>query len=108
MGIRARIFAIDAVLRFKIVGIGPGPMPIQCRTYLLSSHMTLQRHQPSIPLLTQDTFMAVTLPDHVDIVIRNDRWASTWLRASRRIAIWKSGLPGSAEAVVYGREIRST
>jgi hypothetical protein len=36
--------------------------------------MTLQRHQPSIPLLTQDTFTAVTLPDHVDIVIRNDRW----------------------------------
>ena len=36
--------------------------------------MTLQRHQPSIPLLTQDSFTAVTLPDHVDIVIRNDRW----------------------------------
>jgi hypothetical protein len=36
--------------------------------------MTLQRHQPSIPLLTQDTFTAVTLPDHVDIVIRNDGW----------------------------------
>jgi hypothetical protein len=36
--------------------------------------MTLQRHQPSIPLLTQDTFTAVTVPDHVDIVIRNDRW----------------------------------
>jgi hypothetical protein len=36
--------------------------------------MTLQRHQPSIPLLTQDTFTAVTLPDHVDIVIRNDSW----------------------------------
>jgi hypothetical protein len=36
--------------------------------------MTLQRHQPSIPLLTQDTFTALTLPDHVDIVIRNDRW----------------------------------
>ena len=35
--------------------------------------MTLQPHQPSIPLLTQDTFTAVTLPDHVDIVIRNDR-----------------------------------
>jgi hypothetical protein len=33
----------------------------------------LQRHQPSIPLLTQDTFTAVTLPDHVDIVICNDR-----------------------------------
>jgi hypothetical protein len=36
--------------------------------------MTLQRHQPSIPLLTQDAFTAVILPDHVDIVIRNDRW----------------------------------
>jgi hypothetical protein len=36
--------------------------------------MTLPRHQPPIPLLTQDTFTAVTLPDHVDIVIRNDRW----------------------------------
>jgi len=36
--------------------------------------MTLQPHQPSIPLLTQNTFTAVTLPDHVDIVIRNDRW----------------------------------
>jgi hypothetical protein len=36
--------------------------------------MTLQRHQPSIPL-TQDTFTAVILPDHVDIVIRNDRWS---------------------------------
>ena len=35
--------------------------------------MTLQRHQPSIPLLTQDTFTAVTLPDHADFVIRNDR-----------------------------------
>jgi hypothetical protein len=33
----------------------------------------LQRHQPSIPLPTQDTFTAVTLPDHVDIVTRNDR-----------------------------------
>src|SRR5258708_38258808 len=49
-------------------------MPIQCGTYLLISHMTLQRHQPSIPLLTQDSFTAVTLPDHVDIVIRHDRW----------------------------------
>jgi hypothetical protein len=36
--------------------------------------MTLQRHQLSIPLLTQDTFTAVTLTDHIDIVIRNDRW----------------------------------
>jgi hypothetical protein len=36
--------------------------------------MTLQRHQPSIPPLTQDTLTAVTLPDHVDIVIRDDRW----------------------------------
>jgi len=35
--------------------------------------MHLQHHQPSIPLLTQDAFMAVILPDHVDIVIRNDR-----------------------------------
>jgi hypothetical protein len=35
--------------------------------------MTPQRHQPSIPLLTQDAFTAVTLPDHVDIVIRIDR-----------------------------------
>jgi len=35
--------------------------------------MALQRH-PSIPLLTQDSFTAVTLPDRVDIVIRNDRW----------------------------------
>ena len=69
-----RILAIDVVLRFKIIGIGCSPMPIQCRTYLLSSHMTLQRHQPSVPLHTQDTFTAVILPDHVDIVIRNDRW----------------------------------
>ena len=36
--------------------------------------MTFQRHQPSMPLLTQDTFTAVTLPNHGDIVIRNDRW----------------------------------
>jgi hypothetical protein len=36
--------------------------------------MTLQRHQPSIPLPTQDTFTAVTSPDHIDIMIRNDRW----------------------------------
>jgi hypothetical protein len=36
--------------------------------------MTLQRHQLSIPLLTQDTFTAVTLTDHIDIVIRNDLW----------------------------------
>ena len=36
--------------------------------------MTLQRHQPLMPLLTQDTFTAVSLLDHVDIVIRNDRW----------------------------------
>ncbi len=69
-----RILEIDVVLRLKIVGIGCNPMPIQCRTYLLSSHMTLQRHQTSIPLLTQDTFTEVTLPDHVDIVIHNDRW----------------------------------
>src|SRR5262249_54830912 len=31
----------DGVLRFKIVGIGRGPMPIQCRTYLLISHIAL-------------------------------------------------------------------
>jgi hypothetical protein len=36
--------------------------------------MTLQRHPPSIPLLTQDAFTAATLPDHVVIVICNDRW----------------------------------
>src|SRR5262249_45079228 len=36
-----RILAIDGVLRFKIVGIGRGPMPIQCRTYLLISHIAL-------------------------------------------------------------------
>jgi hypothetical protein len=35
--------------------------------------MHLQRHQPSIPLFTQDTFTAVILPDRIDIVIRNDR-----------------------------------
>jgi hypothetical protein len=29
------------VLRFKIVGIGRGPVPIQCRTYLLISHIAL-------------------------------------------------------------------
>ena len=27
-------------LRFKIVGIGSRPMLIQCRTYLLISHLT--------------------------------------------------------------------
>src|ERR1700733_6180692 len=35
-----RILEIDVVFRFKIVGIGCSPMPIQCRAYLLSSHMT--------------------------------------------------------------------
>src|ERR1700688_2645925 len=60
-------------------------MPIQCRTYLLNSHMTLQRHQLSIPLLTQDSFTAVTLPDHVDIVIRNDRWRLDPVRRLRGI-----------------------
>src|ERR1700722_14251794 len=35
-----RILEIDVVLRFKIVGIGCSPMPIQCRTYLLIYHMT--------------------------------------------------------------------
>jgi hypothetical protein len=48
-------------------------MPIQCRTDLLSSHVTLQRHQPSILFLTQGAFTTVTLPDHVDIVIGGDR-----------------------------------
>src|SRR5450631_199269 len=33
-----RVLVIDAVLRFKIVGIGRGPMLIQCRTDLLNSH----------------------------------------------------------------------
>src|SRR5450432_1197277 len=56
-------------------------MPIKCRTNLLSSHMTLQRHQPSIPLLTQDTFTADTLPDHVDTT------ASTSLNGSRPTSV---------------------
>ena len=30
-------------LRFKIVGIGSRPMLIQCRTYLLISHLILLR-----------------------------------------------------------------
>src|SRR6516162_2962056 len=33
-----RVLVIDAVLRFKIVGIGCRPMLIQCRTDLLISH----------------------------------------------------------------------
>src|SRR3984885_10881183 len=32
-----RVIVIDAVLRFKIVGIGRRPMPIQCHTNLLIS-----------------------------------------------------------------------
>src|SRR5580704_16128947 len=32
---------IDAVLRFKIVGIGSRPMLVQCRTYLLIPHLSL-------------------------------------------------------------------
>jgi hypothetical protein len=79
-------------------------MPIQCRTYLLSSHMHLQRHQPSIPLLTQDTSTAVTLPDHVDIVIRNDRWRlDLAAREPKHYRSGKAACQVSAEAVVYGR-----
>ena len=36
--------------------------------------MILRRHQLPMPLSTQDEFIAVTLPDRVDIVILNDRW----------------------------------
>jgi hypothetical protein len=46
--------------------------------------------------LTQDTITAVTLRDHVDIVIRNDRWPATWLRASQSIPIWGKRLAGSS------------
>ncbi len=34
-----RVLVIDAVLGFKIVGIGGRPMLIQCRAYLLISHL---------------------------------------------------------------------
>jgi len=53
--------------------------------------MTLQPHQPSIPLLTQNTFTAVTLPDHVDIVIRNDRWRLDLAARERMAASQKAG-----------------
>jgi hypothetical protein len=46
--------------------------------------------------LTQDTITAVTLRDYVDIVIRNDRWPATWLRASRSIPIWGKRLAASS------------
>jgi hypothetical protein len=63
--------------------------------------MTLQRHQPSISLLTQDTFTAVTLSDPVDIVIRNERWRVD-LAARERLA---RSPPKLSSTVV---EIRST
>jgi hypothetical protein len=71
--------------------------------------MTLQRHQPSIPLLMQDTFTAVTLPDHVDIVIRNDRWRlDLAAREPKHSDLEKGACQASAEAVGYFRRNRST
>src|SRR5580698_6499536 len=49
---------IDVVLRFKIVGIGCGPMPIQCRTNLLSTHMNL----PTSP--GRRYYVALSATDH--------------------------------------------
>src|SRR3984957_4775745 len=51
------ILEIDVVLRFKIVGIGCRPMPIQGRTYFLSFHRTLRPRRSSISRVARDNFM---------------------------------------------------
>src|SRR5215472_9508905 len=43
-----RFLVIDAVLRFKIVGIGSRPMLIQCRTDLLLLLLLIVHDEPSI------------------------------------------------------------
>jgi drug/metabolite transporter (DMT)-like permease len=86
--------------------------------------MHLQRRQPSIPLLTQDTFTAVILPDHVDIVIRNDRRRQFSLKRSaptraRRPPYWdlptpwfnaavQSGVPPDIHVFGYSRHMKTS
>src|SRR5580700_3714835 len=50
-GYSNRVLVIDAVLRFKIVGIGRRPMLIQCRTDLLISRSRILLVRWSILLL---------------------------------------------------------
>ena len=48
-----RVLVIDGVLRFEIVHIRRRPMPIQCRSYDLISHLTLRRQVDVLGMLVR-------------------------------------------------------